>query len=272
MPAGVFRAQGRKVQLRVFGEEGGEEESEPFIECGVDRDRWQETKFSYYQFPNRNAQRILFTMPHGERIAELLLHIDACRFTPQRPIIWPGGIKAPMHIDVRLALGHAQAQDLIVEALASRVRSLHVPPDVIAGVSPSGADWAPLVAKKLDLPCVLVWSMLPKGVKTHIDGSVQEGTHAVLIDDVISTGRRTTAAAHALCEEGKVTLTDIVSIFSYGMPDSLEYANEERVQLHPLFDIDTLLKTAINHDLLNEEDRREILAFAKDHEAWAKTR
>ena len=110
-------------------------------------------------------------MPHGTRIAELLINCGAVRLSINPPFTWTSGIKSPIYCDNRLLYGHPDARKFVVDALVSRVRNLHIPPDAIAGTATAAIGWAALVADRMDLPFVYVRSK-PKehGMGKRIEG------------------------------------------------------------------------------------------------------
>lgn len=208
-------------------------------------------------------------MPHGTRIAEFLLDIGAVRLSIHDPFTWTTGIKAPIYCDNRMVYSHPQARRFIVDALVSRVKTLHVEPDVIAGTATAAIGWAALVADRLDLPFVYVRSK-PKehGAKKRIEGDLKEGQHVVVIEDLISTGSSSISTADALRTEGKCFVTDVISIFSYELSVAHEHALEAKIQFHPLSRLSTLLEVALDQDRLMEEEADLIRDFAKDPEHW----
>ena len=80
-------------------------------------------------------------MPHGDRIAEYLLAIQAVRLATDPPFTWTSGIKAPIYCDNRMIYSHPDARDFVVAALANRVKNLHIEADVIAGTATAAIGW-----------------------------------------------------------------------------------------------------------------------------------
>jgi orotate phosphoribosyltransferase len=208
-------------------------------------------------------------MPHSARIAEFLLSIGAVRLQPQDPFTWTSGIKSPIYCDNRMIYSHPEARSFVVQALVSRVKALHVEPDVIAGTATAAIGWAALVADRMDLPFVYVRSK-PKehGAKKRIEGDLPEGKHVVVIEDLLSTGGSSISTVQALREEGKSTVSDIVSIFSYMFPAATEAAQEAHVMLHPLTSIGTLLQTALEQGRITDADVKLVEQFSEDPQRW----
>ncbi len=210
-------------------------------------------------------------MPHGERIAEILLSIGAVRLSPDKPFTWTSGILSPIYCDNRMIYSHPDARDFVVAALANRVKNLHIPADVIAGTATAAIGWAALAADRLKLPFVYVRSQAKEhGAKKRIEGDLKPHQHVIVIEDLISTAKSSASTVEVLRDEGQATVTDIVSIFSYELVSGLEKASEFKVRLHPLTTLTTLLDVALAQDRITEEQSESIMEFAKDPENWAR--
>lgn len=208
-------------------------------------------------------------MPHGEHIAELLLDIGAVKLSVDPPFTWTSGLKAPIYCDNRMLLSHPDVRDFVVKALSDRVRLLHCEPDVVAGTATAAIGWAALVADRLRLPFVYVRKKSKEhGLQKRIEGDLRPEKHIVVIEDLISTGGSAIDTVTALREEGKGIVTDVVAIFSYGLLAAQEKAQELGVTWHPITDLTTLLKVAVEQGFLEKPDMKRIVEFAKDPERW----
>lgn len=209
-------------------------------------------------------------MPHGKRIAELLLDIGAVQLSLDPPFTWTSGIKSPIYCDNRMIYSHPDARNFVVDALVQRVKNLQVEPDVIAGTATAAIGWAALVADRLDLPLVYVRSKAKEhGARKRIEGDLPPEKDVVVIEDLISTGGSSISTVEALREEGKATVTDVVAIFTYELASSGEKAQENGVTFHSLSTLTTLLEVAVEQGRLMEEDVRKVAAFAKDPQQWS---
>ena len=208
-------------------------------------------------------------MPHARRIAEYLLSIGAVKLSPLSPFTWTSGIKSPVYCDNRMLYGHPEARSFVADALASRVKSLHIEADVIAGTATAAIGWGALVAERLNTPFVYVRSK-PKehGAKKMIEGDMKPGSHVVVVEDLISTAKSSATTVEALRNEGKSFVTDVVSIFSYELLSGLEKAKELKIRLHPLCTITQLLDTSLSQGRIDEVQATMIADFARDPEGW----
>jgi orotate phosphoribosyltransferase len=210
-------------------------------------------------------------MPHGQRIAEYLLSIEAVRLALDPPFTWTSGLKSPIYCDNRMIYSHPDARDFVVAALANRIKNLHIPADVIAGTATAAIGWGALVADRLKLPFVYVRSQAKEhGAKKRIEGDLKPERHVVVVEDLISTAKSSASTVEALRDEGKCYVTDIVAIFSYELLASLEKSREMKTRLHPLTTLSVLLQTALEQDRISEADVTMIEDFSKDPENWGK--
>ncbi len=210
-------------------------------------------------------------MPHGKRIAELLIDIGAVKLSIDPPFTWTSGIKSPIYCDNRMIYSHPEARGIVVDALCERIRALHIEPDCIAGTATAAIGWAALVADRLKLPFVYVRSKAKEhGAKKRIEGDLKPGLDVVVVEDLISTGGSSVGTVEALRQEGGATVSDIVAIFTYELLASKEKAQEARVKLHPVTTLGTLLDVALEQGRLTVHDCKSIGSFSRSPQEWGK--
>ena len=164
---------------------------------------------------------------------------------------------------------HPQARSFVADALVTRIRALHIEPDVIAGTATAAIGWAALVADRLKLPFVYVRAKAKEhGAKKRIEGDLPEGKDVVLVEDLLSTGGSAMSSVEALRDEGKATVTDVVAICSYEMEASLEGAQQQRVKLHPLCPFSLLIDVAVEMGKISNDDASLARSFVKDPTGW----
>lgn len=208
-------------------------------------------------------------MPHGQRIAEFLLDTGAVKVETKNPFTWTSGLKAPIYCDNRMLFSHPSARRFITDALVQRVRTLHIPADVIAGTATAAIGWAALVADRLDLPFVYVRPKAKEhGAKKRVEGELRPGKDVVVVEDLISTGGSAMETVKALREEGKAVVSDVVAIFSYELISSREGALVHGVKLHPLATVRTLIEVGSQQGRFSDEDVSSLERFIEDPEEW----
>ena len=208
-------------------------------------------------------------MPHGQRIAELLLNIGAVKLSVDPPFTWVSGIQSPIYCDNRMLYSHPDARKFVVDAFVSRVSALTIPPDVIAGTATAAIGWAALVSDRLHLPFVYVRAKAKDhGTKKLIEGDLKPEKHVVLIEDLLSTGGSAVSSVETLRDEGRATVGDVVAIFSYELLEGIEKAQIAQVYLHPLSTFSALLDVASSQGRISDEHIGIARRFIRDPQNW----
>lgn len=138
------------------------------------------------------------------------------------------------------------------------------------GTSTAGIAHAAIAAHLMGLPMGYVRS----GAKDHgrqnrIEGRLEKGQKAVVIEDLISTGGSVIEVVDALREAGAEVL-GIVSIFTYGMKKGLERLAAADVRNVSLTDFDTVARIAGEEGYIAPADVQRLLRFRDNpaDESW----
>lgn len=205
-----------------------------------------------------------------ELIAKDLLSIKAVFLRPEQPFTWVSGIKSPVYCDNRLTLTSVSVRNDVENAMAEVVKSVYPEAEVLMGTSTAGIAHAAISAHILGLPMGYVRS----GAKDHgrqnqIEGRLEKGQKAVVVEDLISTGGSVIEAVEVLREAGAEVL-GIVSIFTYGMRKGLERLDEANVKNVSLTDFDVLVEVAADEGYIKIEDKEKLLLFRDNpsDESW----
>lgn len=207
-----------------------------------------------------------------KEIAKSLLDIEAVFLRPEEPFTWASGIKSPVYCDNRLILTAPEVRTRVEQAIADVIRENYVDADVIMGTSTAGIAHGAITAHMLDMPMGYVRS----GAKDHgrgnrIEGRLEKGQKAVVVEDLISTAGSAVEVVEALREAGAEVL-GIVSIFTYGMRKGLERLAAANVRNISLTDFDTVACVAAETGYIKEEDIKRLMAFRDNpqDESWIK--
>lgn len=199
------------------------------------------------------------TIAHS--VAGILLKEKAVFLRPEEPFTWTSGIKSPVYCDNRLLISTVESRETIIKAFAEKVRSLQV--DVVAGTATAGIPWAAWIAYELKLPLVYVRSSSKDhGRQNAIEGAVKAGQKTVLIEDLISTGKSSIAAAQKLKEAG-VIVKSLMSIFTYDFPQAKDIFQRENLPTESLSTFEILAKVAYDQKMLNEQALNQVLEWRK---------
>ena len=126
----------------------------------------------------------------AEQTINYLTQINAIKLNTKNPFTWTSGIKSPIYCDNRLILSYPDVRKFIADEMTNIVKKLYGENISIAGVATGAIAIGAMIAERLDLPYAYVRPE-PKGhgLKNQIEGSIQEGSNVVVIEDLISTGK-----------------------------------------------------------------------------------
>lgn len=199
-----------------------------------------------------------------ERIAGLLLDIEAVFLRPNKPFTWASGIKSPIYCDNRMILSFPEVRKVVEKALAEIVTIYYPSVEVIAGTSTAGIAHAAYVSEILNLPMVYVrGSAKDHGRQNLIEGKIEEKQKVVVIEDLISTGGSVVEVVEALREAGAEVL-GIASIFTYEMEKGIERLKGANVTNYSLSGFTPLITVALERGYIKESDVKKLLAFQKN--------
>ena len=201
-------------------------------------------------------------------VANKLLEIGAIKLNHKNPFTWSSGWKSPVYCDNRLALSYPEIRKYVKESLAAAIRKNFPQVECIAGVATAGIPQGALVADLLELPFVYVRPK-PKehGMGNLIEGKVDPGKKAVLVEDLISTGGSSLKAAQAMIEAG-FNVIGMVAIFTYGFEAAEKSFTQANIPLICLSDFNNLLPAAVDKNYLDENQLSHVKSWRLDPGNW----
>ena len=204
------------------------------------------------------------------KIALDLLKIKAVFFRPDEPFTWASGIQSPVYCDNRLTLSDPGVRTDVETGLKTLIEEHYPEAEVLMGTSTAGIAHAAITAHLMGLPMGYVRS----GAKDHgrqnrIEGRLEPGQKAVVVEDLISTGGSVLEVVDALREAGAEVL-GIVSIFTYGMRKGLERLAGAGVKNVSLTDFDHIAEVAAAEGYIARADVERLIRFRDDpaDESW----
>lgn len=209
-------------------------------------------------------------MDYRKTIASKLLQIKAIIINLQNPFTWTSGIISPIYCDNRIALSHPEVRELIQCAFLEKARSLRDEVNCIAAVATAGIPWGAVLSYQLGLPFVYVRDK-PKahGRQNQIEGHLPLNGKVLLIEDLISTGKSSIAAATALRDQG-AEVAKIQSIFTYGMSFAVKQFEFMDLTYESLSDYSTLLQVALETGYIRQEELEALKTWKDNPEAFGK--
>lgn len=204
----------------------------------------------------------------AQAVAGHLLDIGAIKLNHKQPFTWSSGWKSPVYCDNRLALSYPPIRTFIKESLVTAIRENFEDVQCIAGVATAGVPQGALVADLMGLPFVYVRPK-PKdhGMGNLIEGKVEKGQRAVLIEDLISTGGSSLKAAEAMKEAG-FKVIGMAAIFTYGFQVAEQSFTEAKIPLICLSDFNHLLDEALERKYITEDQLIYVKSWRLDPGNW----
>ncbi len=195
------------------------------------------------------------------KTAGYLLEIKAVKLSPKDLFTWASGIKSPIYCDNRVTLSFPEIRSYIRNEFVRIIRSTIGNPDTIAGVATGGIAQGALVADSLELPFVYVRSdRKDHGLTNQIEGKVEPGQKVVVVEDLISTGRRSLDVVAALKQAGCI-IQGMVAIFTYNLPVAEKGFAGAGCPLYTLTDYDMLIEKALAIKYITTEDLEVLTGF-----------
>jgi orotate phosphoribosyltransferase len=202
------------------------------------------------------------------KVASMLLDIGAIKLNHKTPFTWSSGWKSPVYCDNRLALSYPEIRSFVKESLAAAVQKHFPQAEYIAGVATAGIPQGALVADLLNLPFVYVRPK-PKehGMGNLIEGKIDAGKKAVMIEDLISTGGSSLKAAVAMQEAG-FHVIGMTAIFTYGFDVADNSFQQAKMPLVCLSNFNHLLEEAVVKKYLDESQLAYVKSWRQDPANW----
>ncbi len=208
-------------------------------------------------------------MDYSSELAKKLLEIEAVKLRPGEPFTWTSGLKSPIYCDNRMLVSHPEAVRLVVSAFMDIIKRENLKFDYVSGTATAGIPWAAFLAYELKLPMIYVRPK-PKehGAGKQIEGDLRSGAHALVVEDLVSTGGSSCKTVEVLRREGGATVTDVLAIFSYNFKESAKLFIESKVGLHTISDVEELTKVAVDMQYITVKEREMVIAFTRDPKGW----
>jgi orotate phosphoribosyltransferase len=207
-------------------------------------------------------------MTDAKAVAEKLLQVNAIKLDPENPFTWASGWKSPIYCDNRKVLSFPYIRDFIKSEMCNVVFEKFPEAELLAGVATAGIAWGAMAADQLKLPYIYVRPK-PKehGLGNQIEGFYEAGQKAVVIEDLVSTGKSSLQVVDVLKEQG-LEVIGMVSIFTYGFTVATEAFQQASLPYHSLTDYSSLIGSAIQKGMVKPEQEAVLLKWRDDPANW----
>ena len=207
-------------------------------------------------------------MTDEKAVAEKLLQISAIKLSPQEPFTWASGWKSPIYCDNRKILSFPYTRDFIKSEMCSVIFEQFPDAEILAGVATAGIAWGAMAADQLKLPYIYVRPK-PKehGMGNQVEGFFEKGQKALVIEDLISTGKSSLQVCDVLKTAG-VDVIGMVAIFNYGFDVAKAGFQAAEVPFCSLTNYETLIDLAIEKGIVTPDQQKTLLNWRLDPANW----
>jgi len=190
----------------------------------------------------------------NKTILEKILLNQAVVVDSSMPYKLASGINSPVYCDIRKLLSDVATRNEIIEKLSTKIQKEKFENYVLVGVATAGIPWASLLSQRLNMPLAYVRPE-PKdhGLGKQIEGKINKGQKAIVIEDLTSTGGSAIRSVEAIKAEN-IEVLCCYSICSYRSKLATEKFINLDIKHSFLFGIDEILETAFNTKYLNKAE------------------
>ena len=179
-------------------------------------------------------------------IVRNLLEIGAIKFNFEEPFTWTSGIKSPVYCDNRISLSYTELRSLVKDAYVKTIQDNFPDVEVIAAVATGAIAQGALVADKMNLPLVYIRDKAKEfGLRKSIEGTIRKGQKAVILEDLVSTGKSSLMALDEL-RNAEADVLGMVATISYELPVAKKRFMDKNCILFTLSKFSILVEEALN--------------------------
>lgn len=188
-------------------------------------------------------------------IAKVLCDANVVKFGD---FMLASGRKSPIYIDLRILPSFPEPFSVVIGEMSKLVKKLNI--NVIAGAETAGIPLAAAIALKSGIPMVYVRKR-PKdyGTRSQIEGILNNGDRAVLVDDLITDGGSKIGFVDGIKRQGGI-IEDILVILDRGQGGK-EMLEKNGLKLHSLITLRELLSYMKENDLVTEERFNDVMSY-----------
>ena len=205
----------------------------------------------------------------AEQTVNYLLQINAIKLNTKNPFTWTSGIRSPIYCDNRLLLSYPETRKFIANKMSEMITKKYGQDISITGVATGAIAIGAMIAERLSTPYSYVRPEAKgHGLKNQIEGYIEEGSKVVVVEDLISTGKSSLNAIHAL-KKKNLNIGGMISIFSYNFDFANEKFHKENILINSLSDYNTLVEMLISEGSISEHESIRLMSWRKDPENWS---
>src|SRR3989344_260298 len=201
-----------------------------------------------------------------DKIAEILLKVNAVMLRTNPPFRWASGILSPIYTDNRLLMSYVREREFIVNSFIRMIKKNKLKFDGFAATATAGIAWAAWLSQKLKKPMVYVRSeSKDHGKENLVEGKIEENKTYIVVEDLISTGSSSMNTINAVREKGGI-VECCIAIFTYELEKAKNNFESANVKLITLTDFTSFVKNALKNKYISKEQLNHIMDWKKHPE------
>ncbi|MBI2653983.1 orotate phosphoribosyltransferase [Candidatus Woesearchaeota archaeon] len=204
----------------------------------------------------------------ADKIAEILLKVNAVMLRTKPPFRWASGILAPIYTDLRILMSYNKEREFVVNSLIKLIKKNKIKFDGFAATATAGIPWAAWLSQKLKKPMIYVRSETKDhGKENMVEGKVEQGKTYIVVEDLVSTGGSSVNTINGVREKGG-NVEHCIAIFTYELEKSQNNFQNANVKLLTLTNFTSFVKTALQKKYISKEQLSHIMDWKKHPEGW----
>lgn len=209
-------------------------------------------------------------MKTSETVAKILLELNAVTLNSKKPFRYASGILSPVYTDCRVLMAYPDKRRKIRDLYIDAIDKSGIIFNIVAGTATAGIPHAAWIADKLNLPMVYVRGKAKDhGKENLLEGIINKGQTAIVIEDLISTGESAINSVNAVRAAGG-EVSYVFSIITYGLKKAEDNFNDNNLKLVSLTSFQNVVEKAQEMGYIKEKDRELILTWIADPASWGK--
>ncbi len=204
----------------------------------------------------------------ADRIAEILLEVNAVMLRTKPPFRWASGILSPIYTDNRLLMSYPKEREFIVNSFIKLIKKNKIKFDGFAATATAGIPWAAWLSQKMKKPMIYVRSETKEhGKENLVEGKIEESKAYIVVEDLISTGSSSLNTINAVREKAGI-VEYCIAIFTYELEKAKINFETTNVKLLTLTNFTSLVKIALKQKYIAREQLTHIMDWKKHPEGW----
>jgi orotate phosphoribosyltransferase len=202
------------------------------------------------------------------RVVSLQLwQLGAIKVNLTEPFRLVSGNYSPIYINCRLLISSPAFVNLFSAAARIICDHRNIDFDVVAGGETAGIPFAVFLAHSFGKPMVYVRKATKDhGISSRIEGVLQPGTRALLVEDLITDAGSKLSFIEAI-REVQATVRDVLVVFDR-LQGGKEALAQETIQLHAITDMNIALEAGHTAKQISSADLVSIQRYLHEPRQW----